>query len=228
MRIRELLAFTSSTEEVNEDGGTVTLTVFRDGGTDGVVTVDYATSGGTATEDQDYTGQTGTLTFADGVDSQSITVDITDDIFIESNETFVVTPSSITGGAQLGSPASVTVTIVEDDAPGELAFSTDTATVSEDGGSITLTVTRTNGNDGVVTVNYQTVDGTGANGAWRVQTMRVRRAHRRSETVLNPKPLLCRLRIIQPSILIRCSLLFCQVLVVERPLGHPIQSMSPF
>ena len=116
------LAFTSSIEEVNEDAGTVTLTVFRDGGTDGVVTVDYATSGGTATEDQDYTGQTGTLTFADGVDSQSITVDITDDIFIESNETFVVTLSSITGGAQLGSPASVTVTIVEDDVPGELAF----------------------------------------------------------------------------------------------------------
>ena len=159
------LAFTSSTEEVNEDDGTVTLTVFRDGGTDGIVTVAYATSGGTATEDQDYTGQTGTLTFADGVDSQSITVDITDDIFIESNETFVVTLSSITGGAQLGSPASVTVTIVEDDVPGELAFSADTASVSEDGGSITLTVTRTNGNDGVVTVNYQTVDGTGANGA---------------------------------------------------------------
>ena len=159
------LAFTSSIEEVNEDAGTVTLTVFRDGGTDGVVTVVYATSGGTATEDQDYTGQTGALTFADGVDSQSITVDITDDIFIESNETFVVTLSSITGGAQLGSPASVTVTIVEDDVPGELAFSTDTATVSEDGGFITLTVTRTNGNDGVVTVNYQTVDGTGANGA---------------------------------------------------------------
>ena len=159
------LAFTSSTAQVNEDDGTVTLTVFRDGGTDGVVTVDYATSGGTATEDQDYTGQTGTLTFADGVDSQSITVDITDDIFIESNETFVVTLSSITGGAQLGSPASVTVTIKEDDVPGELAFSADTATVSEDGGFITLTVIRTNGNDGVVTVNYQTVDGTGANGA---------------------------------------------------------------
>lgn len=160
------LAFTSSTAEVNEDAGTVTLTVFRDGGTDGTVTVAYATSDGTASN-QDYTPQTGTLTFADGVDSQQITVDITDDILIENNETFIVTldPSTTTGGVQLGSPASVTVTIVEDDVPGELAFSTDTATVSEDGGSITLTVTRTNGNDGVVTVNYQTVDGTGANGA---------------------------------------------------------------
>ena len=154
------LAFSKAADSVNEDAGTITITVVRTGGSDGIVTVNYATSNGTAEDGQDYTGDSGTLTFADGQASAEIVLQITDDIDIESNETLTVTLSSPTGGAELGTPSEITVTIVEDDVPGTLAFSTDAVSISEDGDSITLVVTRTNGNDGIVTIDYSTEDGT--------------------------------------------------------------------
>ncbi|MDA9778114.1 Ig-like domain-containing protein [Rubripirellula sp.] len=160
-----VLAFSQSSESVNEDDGTVTLTVLRSGGSDGIVTVNYATANGSADGGQDYTAQSGTLTFADGETSQQIIIDITDDILIESNETFSVALTAPGGGANLGTPATVTVTIVEDDVPGTLAFSTGTASVSEDGGTVVLTVNRTSGNDGVVSIDYATLDGTAIAGA---------------------------------------------------------------
>ena len=47
------------------------------------VTVGYATSNGTATAGADYTATTGTLTFAAGVTSQTITVKVTGDTAVE-------------------------------------------------------------------------------------------------------------------------------------------------
>ena len=154
------LAFLQSEASVNEDDGTLTLTVARTGGSDGEVTVSYATADGTAEAGQDYTSNSGTLVFAEGETSKNIVLQITDDIDIEANETLTVSLTEPTGGAVLGAINLVTVTIIEDDVPGVLAFSTDTASVSEDGNSITLTVSRTNGNDGEVSVAFDTNDGT--------------------------------------------------------------------
>ena len=154
------LAFSQATASVNEDDGTLTITVVRTGGSDGAVTVNYATSNGSATAGDDYTANSGTLTFADGETSKDIELQIIDDISIESNETLTVTLSSPSGGASLGTPAVMTVTIIEDDVPGTLAFSAGTASISEDGGSVTLVVSRTSGNDGIVTIDYSTADGT--------------------------------------------------------------------
>ena len=154
------LAFSQATASVNEDDGTLTVTVVRTGGSDGTVTVNYATSNGSATAGDDYTANSGTLTFADGETSKDIELQIIDDISIESNETLTVTLSSPSGGASIGTPAVMTVTIIEDDVPGTLAFSAGTASISEDGGSVTLVVSRTSGNDGIVTIDYSTADGT--------------------------------------------------------------------
>ncbi len=158
------LAFSAATASVNEDEGTVTLTVERKIGTDGVVTVAYATSNGTAVAGQDYTSNSGTLTFQPGESSKDIVLNIIDDTDIESNETLTVTLSDPTGGAVLGSPAVTTVTIIEDDVPGTLAFQAATANVDEDGGSIEIIVSRTNGSDGEVTVAYATSNGTAVAG----------------------------------------------------------------
>src|SRR5204862_5918209 len=58
----------------------------------------------------------GTLNFAPGEVSKSITVFIVDDSYPENNETFKVTLSNALGsGAGLGSPASATVTITDSD-----------------------------------------------------------------------------------------------------------------
>jgi len=111
------LAFASATYSVVEDGVTVLLSVTRSNGSAGIVTVDYATSDGTATGGVDYTGQSGTLTFQDGEVSNSITITINDDTDYEGDENFTVTLSNPLGGATLGSPNAATVNIQENDTP---------------------------------------------------------------------------------------------------------------
>jgi Calx-beta domain len=95
----------------------VTITATRTGGSlGGPVSVDYATSDGTATAGSDYAAATGRLTFGPGEASKSVTVHVTSDAAHEGDETFQVKLSNAAGGASLGSPAGATVTITDDDA----------------------------------------------------------------------------------------------------------------
>jgi len=95
------LGFESPTYTVDEDAGTVTITVTRTGGDEGTVTVNYATTDGSATAPADYTETSGTLTFGPGVTEQTFTVPIVQDLQPESDETFTITLSGPTGGATL-------------------------------------------------------------------------------------------------------------------------------
>jgi hypothetical protein len=105
--------FAISTVEVAETASTVTLTVRRVGGSDGELTVNYATTDGTATDGSDYVGATGTLTWADGDSSdKTFTVTITDNSLSEGNKTFTVTLTDPVSGQSLD---SATVTIVDDE-----------------------------------------------------------------------------------------------------------------
>ena len=79
------------------------------------VTLDYATSDGTASERSDYTAALGTLRFAAGETSKSFLVLITDDQSVEGNETVNLTLSNPTGGATLGVPSAAVLTIVDND-----------------------------------------------------------------------------------------------------------------
>jgi hypothetical protein len=78
------------------------------------VTVDYATSDGTATASSDYTATSGTLTFAPGVTTRSITVNVAGDTIPEPDETFFVNLSNPINAAIVA--AQATGTIVNDDA----------------------------------------------------------------------------------------------------------------
>ena len=60
------------------------------------VTVNYATSDGSATAGSDYNATSGTLTFAPGVLTQTITVNVIGDTVNEGTETFAVTLSTPT------------------------------------------------------------------------------------------------------------------------------------
>ena len=112
------LALTSTSYSVGEADSVVTITVTRSGGSlGGPVTVDYATSAGSATTGSDYADTSGTLSFGPGEDTKSFTVPVTSDSEDEEDETFQVTLSNAGGGANLGSPAGGTVTIADDDAP---------------------------------------------------------------------------------------------------------------
>src|SRR5258708_12945591 len=103
--------FSAEHKRVNERQGTVTVPVTRTGGSTGSVSVNYATSNGTATAGSDYTATSGTLTFADGEMSKTFTVPITNDTLVEGNETINLTLSSPTAGTTLGTHTTPTLTI---------------------------------------------------------------------------------------------------------------------
>ena len=78
------------------------------------VTVDFATADGTATAPSDYTANSGTVTFAPGVTSQTVTVQGNGDTTVEPNETFNVNLSNATGNATIADAQGLG-TIVNDD-----------------------------------------------------------------------------------------------------------------
>ena len=73
----------------------------------GTVTVDYATSDGSATAGADYTAASGTLTFAAGETEKTVSVPVLDDSIDEGEETFTLRLSNATG-AHIADGGSVT------------------------------------------------------------------------------------------------------------------------
>jgi hypothetical protein len=157
---------------VTDSGGSVDITVNRTGGAAGTVTVNYATSDGSATAGKDYAATSGTLTFNAGETSKTFTIPVLDDPSVDGDETVNLTLSNPTGGATLGSPSTAaqptaTLTIFADNSqptPAQLQFSLTLPTVAETGGSATLSVTRTDDTSGTVTVDFATSDGTAVAG----------------------------------------------------------------
>ncbi|MDH4275562.1 MAG: S8 family serine peptidase, partial [Gammaproteobacteria bacterium] len=161
------IAFSTTSYTVAENGVTATITATRAGGSDGVVGVSYATANGTATAGSDYTAASGTLSWANGDSAnKTFTVSMTDDVIYEGNETVSLSLSTVTGGATLGT-SSATLTITENDAApaGNVALSASTYSVAENGASVTITVARTNGSNGAISVDYATSNGTATAGA---------------------------------------------------------------
>ncbi len=111
------LGFTSSTATIGEAEGSVSLIVSRTSGSRGALSVNYATSSGSATTGSDFTAANGALDWGDGdTADKTITVDVTNDSAEELSENFIVTLSNPSGGAQLRENANATVTIADDDA----------------------------------------------------------------------------------------------------------------
>ena len=135
---------------VSEDAGSVALTASLSQSSSEAVTVSYATANDTATAGTDYTAASGTLTIAAGDTSGTISVSITEDGVDEDDETFTVSLSN-PQNATLGSPASSTVTITDDDTRG-VTVSPTSLTIDE-GGSGSYTVVLDSQPTGDVTVS---------------------------------------------------------------------------
>jgi hypothetical protein len=85
----------------------------------GTVTVNYQVGGGgTATETDDFTltPGTGTLTFAPGVTTLTITVKTVNDFALEGPEAIVLQLSS-PNGAVLGTPGTTQISLIDDERP---------------------------------------------------------------------------------------------------------------
>ncbi len=125
------------------------------------VTVAYATSNGTATAGSDYTAKTGTLTFAPGVTTGSVTVNVLGDTRDELDETLTLTLSNPVN-ALIGD-GQATGTIVDDDPTPAINVNSPSAT--EANTTMTFTATLSAASNLVVTADYATVDGTATAGS---------------------------------------------------------------
>jgi glucose/arabinose dehydrogenase len=108
--------FDSAALSVAEQAGSFTVSVTRSGDAGPALSVDYATSDGTASSRSDYTAASGTLHFAAGETAKSFTVLLTNDDTHEGNETVNLTLSNLSGGGSLAAPSTAVLTILDDDA----------------------------------------------------------------------------------------------------------------
>jgi hypothetical protein len=147
---------------VNESAGTATFTVSLNAPvpTGQTVTVDHATSDGTAAAPGDYTAiTTTTLTFLPGEITKPVSVTILDDLLDEADETFTVDLSNASNATI--ATGTGTGTITNDDAAPSL--SVDDVSVTEgDAGTVnaTFTVTLSAPSGQTVTVDHATANGT--------------------------------------------------------------------
>jgi len=155
--------FTSATYSGPESGGSVSAIVSLSNPVNATVTVNYATSNGTAISGSDYTGASGTLTFAPLETSKPIVISLLDDAVIEANETFALTLSTPTN-ATLGGPNATTLTIVSDDVP-QVNFASASYSVNENAGTVTINVQLNVAPLVAVTVNYNTSDSSATAGS---------------------------------------------------------------
>ena len=123
------------------------------------VSVDYSTADGTATAPADYAATSGTLTFAPGQTTRTVSVQVAGDTVDEINETFTVNLSNavnaaIADGTGLG-------TILDDDSLPALSINDVTVTESDAGTtSATFTVGLNAPSAHAISVDYGTADGT--------------------------------------------------------------------
>lgn len=154
----------------NEGAGYAIISVIRTNGSVGVASVDYFTRTSPnppiATAGSDYATTRSTLIFASGQTNRFFTVSLVSDTDVEFDENVELVLTNATGGATLpgGQPTSIataTLTIVDDDfTAGRLNLGAATYTTNEAAGAVTISVTRTGGDSGAVSVNYTTANGT--------------------------------------------------------------------
>lgn len=106
-----VLQLSSAAYSIAENASNIAITVTRTGGSAGSVSIDYATSNGSADAGVDYTATSGTLTLADGINSATFTITVLPDALVEGDETVNLTLSNPIGGATLGTINTGVLTI---------------------------------------------------------------------------------------------------------------------
>ncbi len=111
-----VVQFSVAALSVAENAGVATFTITRTGGTEGAVTVSFATSDGTGRAGIDYIAATGTVTFAAGETSKTFTVTLLDNGRADASRTVNLTLTNATGGATFGATTAAVLTITDNDA----------------------------------------------------------------------------------------------------------------
>ncbi len=159
-----------SLNEGNASSTAFTYTATRSGDTSGSSTVAWAVAGSGANpaSDTDFTGgklPSGTLNFAAGETSKTITVSVAGDSVVESAEGFSLTLSNPGSGTALGTATATGIILNDDTPPGpSLSIAATNASLNEGNSgttAFTFTVSRTGDTTGSSTASYA-VTGSGA------------------------------------------------------------------
>ena len=145
------------------EGDAVEFTVSLSAASAQQVTVQYATSSGTAASGTDFTAASGTVTFGATEMSKTVSVSTTNDSLDEENETFTLTllrTLSSPTNATLGD-ATATGTIIDNDGLPTVSASDGSAS---EGDAVEFTVSLSAASSQQVTVQYATSGGTAASG----------------------------------------------------------------
>ena len=114
---RGSLEFIAKDITVLEDVGNAMVKVVRVGGSKGSLSVNYATTGGTATVGTDYTVVSGTLVFADGETEKTILLPVLNDGVTEPEETVELTLSGVPDLEALGGKYQTVIHILDATTP---------------------------------------------------------------------------------------------------------------
>jgi len=110
---RGVLQFSAAKYSVNEKSGSITITVTRTNGSDGAISVNYATNNGSASR-RDYTSVSGTFNWNDGDSSdKTFIININNDIIPEENETINLKLTKVTEGAFICPQNTAELTILD-------------------------------------------------------------------------------------------------------------------
>ncbi|MET0555766.1 MAG: Calx-beta domain-containing protein [Vicinamibacteria bacterium] len=128
------------------------------------VTVNFTTAPGTATAPSDYAIATGTLTFAPGETTRTVTLSVVGDTTVEPHESFFLNISNLSGGGTI-TDATGEVTILNDDGAATLSIADDSTVEGNSGPTdahhaVTLSAVSAS----AVTVDFATADGTATAG----------------------------------------------------------------
>jgi uncharacterized delta-60 repeat protein len=170
------LNFTTNAYTANLSAGVIVATVTRTVGSKGTLTVQYATTNGTAINGTDYIGSTNTLTWNSGdVSPRNITIPLINSHTIGSSRQFsayLFNPAlnGASAPSLLGATTTTVLSIANDNSYGTFQFSAPGYLVNENGGYATITVTRTGSTLGSATLSFATADGTAFAGTNYVST----------------------------------------------------------
>ncbi|XHR85236.1 MAG: beta strand repeat-containing protein [Gloeotrichia echinulata GP01] len=147
---------------VTANPGIFTLT--RTGITTSALTVNY-TLGGTAIKGTDYSNLTGTVTFAVGSSTATVTVTPINDIIFEGTETVILNLATGTSYT-LGATSTATVNITDNDSQPTINLSASQTLVEGNTSpqNASYTVTLSNASSQTITVNYATANGSATAG----------------------------------------------------------------
>ncbi|MGB1298231.1 MAG: choice-of-anchor B family protein [Psychrobium sp.] len=145
------------TDSINtEANNSIDIAIKRMDGDTGEITVGWEILPGSALAGEDYTDQSGTLTWqASNTDTKTVNIEVANNDVNEAKEQFFVRLFNPTNGATLSTPHYTTVTIEGKKIAGAIGFEHSQLALNEQSGTTKVQVYRVGGSDGTVSVSFE-------------------------------------------------------------------------